>query len=309
MQPLDRSDRQSRDVLDLGGHGFVLPRFARKPVRFVRRLVDGGVSMRPRSAVAMALAALVTGGGWWLAESGRAAPVLAQATAFAGLRIASVDVSGNEEVSKIDVVANIDLGPYRSLFSLDVHQVRESLKRLAWVHDVKVVKSYPDRLLIEISERQPVALWQEEKNLWLVDRSGAVIVPFDDRFTGLPLLVGKGANEKGAEILVLARRYPRLLAMTAAFVRVGDRRWNLRIKDGPTVLLPEGREAVALERLAWLDREKQLLARDITHVDLRSQERLVIGLNEQAAKTLDEAVEARAKAAAKARAVSLEQQI
>ena len=99
MQSLDRSDRQSRDVLDLGGHGFVLPRFARKPVRFVRRLVDGGVSMRPRSAVAMALAALVAGGGWWLAESGRAAPVLAQATAFAGLRIASVDVSGNDDDS------------------------------------------------------------------------------------------------------------------------------------------------------------------------------------------------------------------
>jgi cell division protein FtsQ len=308
LQPLDRSNRQGVEVLDLGGHGFVLPRFARKPVRFVRRVVDGGVSLRPRSAIVLLLAAAIAGGGWWLSASGRAAPVVAQATSLAGLRIASVEVTGNEEVSKIDVVANMDLGPHRSLFSLDVHQVRGSLKRLAWVHDAKVTKSYPDRLLIEISERQPVALWQEDKQLWLVDRSGAVIAPFDDRFTGLPLMVGKGANEKGAEILVLARRHPRLLARIAAFVRVGDRRWNLRITDGPQILLPEGGEALALERLDWLDREKQLLARDITHVDMRSDERLVIGLNELAAKALDEAVEARAKAA-KSRPVSLEKQI
>lgn len=308
MQPVDDKVQQMEPGGGLPG-SFVLPRFARKPVRFLRRVLDGGVSMRPRSAALLVLGLAITAEAGWLVHSGRAAPVIAQASAAAGLRIVSVEVTGNSEVSKLDVVANTDLGPYRSLFSLDVHKVRDDLKKLAWVHDAKVVKSYPDRLLIEISEREPVAVWQEKKQLWLVDRSGGVIAPFDERFVNLPLMVGKGANEKSASILSIARRHPQLMAEIAAFMFVGERRWNLRLNKGPEVLLPEGGEARAFDTLAQLRRTGQLLERDITHVDLRLPERLVIGLNPGAAEKLDETMEARKKAAAKMLALSPEQRI
>ena len=76
-----------------------------------------------------------------------------------------------------------------------------------------------------------------------------------------------------------------------ASVFVGERRWNLRMKNGVEVRLPEAGAAAALERLAGLDAQTKLTTRDITIIDLRLPDRVTVRLSDAAAQARMEAME------------------
>jgi cell division protein FtsQ len=71
---------------------------------------------------------------------------------------------------------------------------------------------------------------------------------------------------------------------------VAERRWNLRLKNGVDVRLPETNVAPALDRLVALDREKKLLSRDIVAVDLRLPDRVSVRLSDAAAQAREDAL-------------------
>ena len=76
--------------------------------------------------------------------------------------------------------------------------------------------------------------------------------------------------------------------MTKAAIFVGERRWNLRLKDGLDIRLPEQDVGNALGALSRLDREEKLFSRDIVAVDMRLPDRLVVQLSDDAAKAREE---------------------
>jgi cell division protein FtsQ len=80
-----------------------------------------------------------------------------------------------------------------------------------------------------------------------------------------------------------------------ACVLVGERRWNLRLKNGIDVRLPESDIAPALERLVALDRAKNLITRDIVAIDLRLADRVTVRLSDAAAQARLEALKDKAK--------------
>jgi cell division protein FtsQ len=80
-----------------------------------------------------------------------------------------------------------------------------------------------------------------------------------------------------------------------ASILVADRRWDLRLSNGIDVQLPEDDVAAALHRLVELDRDKKLLSRDITAVDLRLPDRVTVRLSDAAAAARDEALKATMK--------------
>lgn len=271
--------------------GFVLPRLLRRPFRVCLRFINHGIAFSPRMVAAAGI--LVVGGAAaaGVVHGGRADDLIAQASALAGFRIADIEINGTREVSRIDVLTNIDLGTERSLFSFDVHKARDDLKRLAWVRDAAVSKAYPDRLIVDIVERRPFAVWQNGQALYVVGRDGTEIVPFDDRFAGLPLVVGKGGARRGAELIAAVERFSELAGKVKAYIRVGDRRWNLQFANGVTVLLPEFDETEGLARLARLEREEAILSRAVQSIDLRLPDRLVVRLQPDAAASRRDAVE------------------
>jgi cell division protein FtsQ len=98
------------------------------------------------------------------------------------------------------------------------------------------------------------------------------------RFAKLPLVVGAGAPEHTAELLAMLATQPELQAQVKAAVRVGERRWNLRLANGCDVKLPEERPAAAWAELARLEREFGILERDLSVIDLRVPAQLLVRL-------------------------------
>jgi cell division protein FtsQ len=293
LQPLGRKQRktapdlqmQAAPVADAGG--LVLPRFLRKPVRHFSRIFSREALLQPRMITGAAGLVVLLAGSGYLVQSGLGERMVAQATAFAGFKIEDIEINGIKQVSRIDVLTNIDLGVERSLFSFDVHAARKALRDLPWVSEARVAKAYPDRLVINIVEKVPFAVWQNNGELWLTERDGRKIVPFEEeRFAGLPLIVGAGAGEKAAEFLAIIGRHPMLAERVSAHVRVGERRWNLIMDNGVTVMLPEGREEAELGELARIEAKSPVLSRDIGEVDMRLPDRLIVRLTPEAAERL-----------------------
>jgi cell division protein FtsQ len=108
------------------------------------------------------------------------------------------------------------------------------------------------------------------------------------RFISLPLVVGKGAETRARDFLALLARYPQVRSVTKAAIFVGERRWNLRLKDGLDVRLPENDVGNALASLSKLDKEDKLFSRDIVAIDLRLPDRLTVQLSDDAAKARED---------------------
>src|SRR5208282_724246 len=120
-----------------------------------------------------------------------------------------------------------------SLLFLDADAARARLLANPWIADASVLKLYPDRLQIAVTERKAFALWQKDGRLNVIAADGTVLEPFvPGRYTGLPLVVGRGAQREASEFLAVMDRYPELRAMLRASILVAERRWDLRLVNG-----------------------------------------------------------------------------
>jgi cell division protein FtsQ len=208
----------------------------------------------------------------------------------AGFRIAAISLTGQKEVSREQVLTIAGVTGRSSLLFLDVATARERLKSNPWIADATVLKLYPDRLQITVKERQAFALWQKDGRVAVIADDGTVLEPFvAGRYFGLPLVVGRGAQTHAKEFLAVLDRYPDVRSTLRASILVAERRWNLRLKNGLDVRLPETGVEQALDTLVNLDREKKLLTRDIAAIDLRLADRVTVRLSNSAAQVRDEA--------------------
>jgi cell division protein FtsQ len=207
----------------------------------------------------------------------------------AGFRIATVAINGRRQLTQDEVLAIGGVNGRSSLLFLDAAAVRDKLKAAPWIAEATILKLYPGRLQIDIVERSAFALWQQDGRLSVIADDGTVLEPYvSSRFKALPLVVGKGAEVRARDFLALLARYPQVRAATKAAVLVGERRWNLRLKDGLDIRLPENEAGDALASLSKLDKEDRLFSRDIVAIDMRLPDRLTVQLSEDAARAREE---------------------
>ena len=156
---------------------------------------------------------------------------------------------------------------------VDVAGIRARLLGFGWIKDARVSRRLPDTLVIDIVERKPAALWQNQGQLALIDAEGVVLdrVPIT-KMPDLPLLIGPGANRHAAELAGLMAETPSLQPQLTSATWVGGRRWDLNFQSGETVALPEGNQdsRTALLHFAKGDKESGFLGHGIVRFDLRN---------------------------------------
>jgi cell division protein FtsQ len=212
----------------------------------------------------------------------------------AGFRITGIALSGHKHLTREEILAIAGVSGRSSLLFIDVADARARLKTNPWIAEATVQKLYPDRLQISITEREAFALWQKEGRVGVIADDGTVLEPYvARRFTNLPLFVGAGAERAAKDFVGLLARYPDIRSQVRASVLVAERRWNLRLKNGVDVRLPEADAERALDQLTALDRDKKLLSKDVTVVDLRFDDRVTVRLSDAAAAAREEALKAK----------------
>jgi cell division protein FtsQ len=278
----------------------VLPRFLRRPARLLLHKewqVPRHVGLK--ATIAFFAATGVAG----TLIGGHAMTVASAVTAWSGLAIQKIVITGQSETSEVDIIHALGIGAFPSLVTFDVDAGRAGIAALPWIKAATIKKLYPDTLQVAVTERQPFAIWQHDDKIALVDRDGTVIT--DDvgaDYAKLPFVVGEGAAPRAAEYAGLIAGVPSLKARIHAGVLVAGRRWNIVLDNGVQLLLPEQDPGSALVAVAALDGQNGLLSRDIAAVDLRLADKLVVRLSDSGAAARKATLEQRDKLLKKGKA-------
>ncbi|MCW0046075.1 FtsQ-type POTRA domain-containing protein [Brevundimonas sp. BT-123] len=243
----------------------------------------GRVDISPRTAViALGAGALLLVG--VLATGARAERIgasvshgLDSVTAGMGLTLKRVHITGASPEAEPAIQRALGLYSGQPITSLDLDAIRTRVQGVGWVREARVVRLLPDTLIVEVKEHDRLAVWQEAGQIKVIDNRGQVIDGADARrYPTLPLVVGKGADVAAGEILPLLAQRPRLMGMVDALVRVDERRWDLRLKDGSLIQLPATEQEAALIRLDALDQRERLLDLGFARVDLRTPDEVAV---------------------------------
>jgi len=202
----------------------------------------------------------------------------------AGLIVNDVVVVGRVETSRKDIATALNVRRGDAILGVDIETARERLEKLGWVQSATITRRLPGDLHVHLKERSPFALWQKKGRLVLIDRDGEPITAKRlDRFRALPVVVGRSAPQHVGALFDALGHQPELFSRVVAAVRIADRRWDVRFKNGIVARLPEDSVSAGWSRLAALEAKHKILARDLEAVDLRLEDRLIVRLSAGAA--------------------------
>lgn len=243
----------------------------------------GGLDMSPKVVIASLIAGVAVVG-VVLATGGRAERISTSmqekfdaVTIGMGLKLDKVHVVGASPEALGPIQRAVGLHRDQAIVSLDLDEVRQRVEMVGWVKEARVIRLLPDTVIVDVKEHNRLAVWQVDGKAHVIDASGMVIEGADPgRYPGLPLVVGKGADQAASDILPLLKQRPRLMTKVDALVRVDERRWDLRLKDGSLIQLPAVDQDSALIRLDALDQSERLLDLGFARVDLRTPEEVAI---------------------------------
>lgn len=220
-------------------------------------------------------------GGYLDYEGSPWAKVPGKLSGLVGLAADDIRIKGLVHQDPAMVLTALDIKPGGSLVGFDAANAKALLENLDWVSSANVQRRFPNQLEISVVERVPFAVWQRAGSYYVIDRSGSAmsnVLP--GQLPALPLVTGEGAQFEVADLVNQLEASPDLKLKMNGAARVGQRRWNLYLDSGITVLLPEKDVGAALARLAALESSQQLLSKGVRSVDLRFPGRVIVGIAE-----------------------------
>ena len=194
-----------------------------------------------------------------------------------GFGVKRVTVDGRKNATDAAITAALGAGPDTLMLAFDTDAAKARLEAVPWIRHAQVMRLLPSTLQVVIEEREPYAVWQNKGKTFVVDDRGAVLAPaLPQAYPDLPLVVGEGAAENAAALYAILEPYEDLKRRMLAALRVGDRRWTLKLRTGTEIMLPDGNVEMALDALTKLERERSVLERDLAAIDLRLLDRVTL---------------------------------
>ncbi len=205
---------------------------------------------------------------------------LLKLTADAGLTLEVVQLHGRAHTPRETLlkVANLKIGD--PILGINLRELHSKINKIGWVEDIAVERRLPSIIRISLRERIPIAMLQNDGKHKLIDRSGAIIDGADpSQFTHLTVVAGKNAAPHAAAILSILKTEPELFSEIWAVSYKSQRRWDVHLKNGMVVRLPEIDPVSAWSRLAMIERKRSITSRDLAVIDLRVPNQLVVEPN------------------------------
>jgi len=183
---------------------------------------------------------------------------------------------GLEHDELLDLMGVIENEP---MLRLDLHAIRDRLMAHPAIRDASVRYMEPDTLMVTLEERLPMGIWIDEGLPKLFSHDGHELGVMEIDHEDLPRFAGAGAPEAASELMNMLLDYPEIGKRLSLAIRIGHRRWNLRLDSGLEILLPESRMAEALARITSMQEDEAILDRDLSSIDARLKDRWFLRLS------------------------------
>lgn len=208
------------------------------------------------------------------------------------LQVSRITMTGNQRLSRGEVLALLDGLRGRNILTIDLAEWQSRLLASPWVQSAHVRRVLPARIDVELRERHPMGIGRLSGALYLVDATGVVIDEYGPNYADLdlPMIDGLAATPADGASAVDERRSRLAAALIAALDRrpdiarrvsqidVSDAHDAVVILDGDTAMLRLGEDEFVDRIQQYLDVAPAIRERvaQIDYVDLRFDERLYV---------------------------------
>ena len=193
------------------------------------------------------------------------------------IKLKNIKILGIENTKASEVVTIVTGLRETSLASIDLKKISAEINKIDWVKKSELRKVYPSTLEVRIFEHNPIAIWFNQGNKILVDDEAQILTELNPgNFKNLKVIAGPDARKEIPAIISMIKNYPDFEKKIKSLLRVGDRRWTIRLHNGITIHLPEKNVDRAIEEIEDLDDRYALLSRYIEIIDMRLQDRIDI---------------------------------
>ena len=189
------------------------------------------------------------------------------------IKVASVDGASDELAHEIREIMPLNFPV--SYFDLDIKYLHKVLNDIPAVASAAIKVTVSGVLQINISERIPAFIWRKDDVISVIDEKGEFIRLATSRldYPELPLVIGEAANLSIADISSLMEDNQYFLDQVRAFVRVGERRWDLVLDNNLRIMLPQAEFLAAFDRLMLMSESGSLFSNQLSSIDMRLVER------------------------------------
>lgn len=194
-----------------------------------------------------------------------------------GFSVQKVDVIGRKRVSAAFIMDALQIKRGMPILAYDPKAAQTRLAENPWFKAIKVERRLPHTIMIHLTERVPAARWQVNGSLALIDGEG-VALPTEhlEAYRHLPIIIGQDARHKLVNLVALLKGQPEIGKDVVAATWIGNRRWDLKLKNEIIIKLPAKQAELALSRLAFMNAQDKILERDIISVDMRLPDQAIL---------------------------------
>ena len=202
----------------------------------------------------------------------------------AGLTVDQIIIEGEFQTPTAEIyeASGIEVG--EPLLATDIKAIKGRVEQLTWIKTATITRRLPDGVSISVVEHIPAALWQLDNKLWVLSDEGVRITDLGlETFADLPMISGVGADQELQSLLNAVSQNTEIFDRVATASWIGGRRWDLILKNGIKIMLPEKEMNEAWLNLIEFERDEKLLARNILAVDFRIKDKTVVRLTPEEA--------------------------
>lgn len=200
-----------------------------------------------------------------------------------GFKLEDVIVEGRMRTDKAQILNLLELEHGKPLFSLNLSEAKTKLESISWVKAARVERHLPSVLFIRISEKEPVALWQNQGKTYLMDWDGELMETKEPhKYKSLLVVTGEQAPRHVGELLALLEKFSELKKRVTGATYLRSMRWDIRLDDKVDVKLPEKETESALAYLLDLTKNPHLMKQEIMTIDMRLPGKLIFRLTPEA---------------------------
>ena len=185
------------------------------------------------------------------------------------IKVASIDGSSDELANEIREILPLDFPV--SYFDLDIKYLHKVVNEIPAVASAAIKISAGGVLQINVAEKLPAFIWRKDNVMSVIDETGSFIRIANSRvdYPKLPLVVGEAADLAVSEISSLMQANEYFKDHVRAFIRVGERRWDLILENNVRIMLPQREFLAAFDRLMLMNEAGSLLSGRLSNIDMR----------------------------------------
>ena len=195
----------------------------------------------------------------------------------AGLVVQEVIVEGRSKTRKSTLLQALQVSEGDNILAINMAEMKDRINKLPWVKFARIERHFPNKISLTLFERTPMARWQTNRMLKLIDVHGDVIPIVDlTRFSNLPIIIGKNAPKIAGQILNTLSNEPHLFRRVKSLTLVSDRRWDVQLDNQINVHLPEKNPGKAWAHLATVEQGHNIFGDQVQGIDMRLENQLII---------------------------------